>query len=243
MHALLKDTDAVYSPHRSGREAPNGGVRLSQGNKTTISGRAQDFQGGRAPVMPPGRVVDEFAYRLGAPPRQGLDTQPMKAGLAQHVTGLPIERAVPRLGKGHGAITRRFVVLVEGAVHNEPADRAARNHAVQYIVLERNIAERGHFPSINTSQSISRATPGCNTPIEQSLALRIQARRGACEDMAECIRFGARKAGMNGELDMATELYPHSEVLQTKDEGAAFTECYAVLEKIKGSTPGKGDGS
>jgi flagellar biosynthesis/type III secretory pathway ATPase len=197
--------------------------------------------------MPPGRVVDEFAKLLDdrALPQQGMDGQPVKSALAQHETRPPIERAGPGLGREHGAITGRFTALIERAVHNEPFDHALRGTLDHHIVQKRNIAERRHIPSINKSKLVSRPAPGSNTPIEQSLALRTAAPLADCEDTAELARLGARNAGTNGELDIATELYPHPEVLlsQTKDEGAAFTECYAVLEKIKGSTPGKGDGS
>ena len=65
------------------------------------------------------------------------------------------------------------------------------------------------------------------------------------EDMAELIRLGAYKAGTNAEVDMAIKVYPALEAFlsQKKDECTAFTECYAGLEKILGSVPGKGNGS
>ncbi|MEI9887311.1 MAG: hypothetical protein WDN08_12555 [Rhizomicrobium sp.] len=63
--------------------------------------------------------------------------------------------------------------------------------------------------------------------------------------MAELIRLGAYKAGTNAEVDMAVKVYPQLEAFlsQKKDERAAFTECYAALEKIVGGATGKGSGS
>jgi hypothetical protein len=234
----MKDTGTASARRCFSRVALGGLARLSHGNKKTISGEEQDFRHGRAPMIPPGRAVDDFASRLGgmAPQRRG-------AGLAQRKAGLSSEPAGPGDQNGQGAITRRFAVLVEGAVQNEPFDHAVRSLVDHYTVLERNIVERGCFPSINKFKSVRPAIPRCNTAQEQSLALRTLAPRVDCEVQAEFIRFGAGKAGTNGELDIATERFPHPEVLQTKDEGAAFTECYAVLERIMGSTPGKGDGS
>ncbi len=63
--------------------------------------------------------------------------------------------------------------------------------------------------------------------------------------MAELIRLGAYKLGTNGEVDRAIKVYPQLEAFlsQKKDECSAFTECYAGLEKIVGTAPGKGEGS
>jgi flagellar biosynthesis/type III secretory pathway ATPase len=238
MHALSKDTDTASAPRCFSRVALGGKVRLSHGNNKTISCESIGFRNGRTPVMPRRPMVDEFAN-----PMRGRAPQQQGAGLAQRETGLSIERPGAGDENGHGAITGRSAVLVEGAVHNEPVDHAVRNFADHYIVLERNIVERGHFPSTNKFESVRRAMPDCNTPQEQSLALTTLAPRADCEVPAEFIRFGARKAGTNGELDIVVERYPHPEVFHTTDEGAAFTECYAVLEKIMDSTPGKGDGS
>jgi hypothetical protein len=238
MHALSKNTDTASAPRCFLRGALGGKVRLSHGNNKTISCESMGFRKGRTPVMPRRPMLDEFAdlIRGRAPSQQG-------AGLAQREAGLASERPGPGDQNGHGALTGRFAILVEGAVHNEPADHAVRNLADHYIVLERNIAESGRFPSINNFKSVPRGMSGCNTPQEQTLAQRTLAPRADFEVPAEFIHFGARKAGTNGELDIAIERYPHPEVFHTKDEGAAFTECYAVLEKIMGSTPGKGDGS
>ncbi|MEJ1967339.1 MAG: hypothetical protein WDN03_01685 [Rhizomicrobium sp.] len=87
--------------------------------------------------------------------------------------------------------------------------------------------------------------PGCNSPAEQALVARARAPLAVFEDMAELIRLGAYKAGTNSEVDMAIKLYPQLEAFlkQAKDERTAFTECYAGLEKIMGTAPGKGNGS
>jgi flagellum-specific ATP synthase len=153
-----------------------------------------------------------------------------------------LERAGPGFAAGQGTITGLFTVLVEGDDHNEPVADAVRGILDGHIVLERDIAERGRYPAINVLRSVSRAMPGCNTPAEQALVQRARAPLAVFEDMAELIRLGAYKAGTNSEVDNAVKLYPQLEAFlaQTKDECAAFTECYAGLEKIMGSAPGKG---
>ena len=83
--------------------------------------------------------------------------------------------------------------------------------------------------------------PGCNTREEQALVQRARAPLATYEDMAELIRLGAYKAGTNSEVDMAIRLYPQLEAFlaQGQDEHTAFTECYAALEKIMGTAPGR----
>jgi flagellum-specific ATP synthase len=156
-----------------------------------------------------------------------------------------LERAGPGPHGRPGSITGLFTVLVEGDDHNEPVADAVRGILDGHIVLERNIAERGRFPAINILKSVSRAMPGCNSEEEQALVLRARSPLATYEDMAELIRLGAYKAGTNAEVDMAIKVYPALEAFlsQKKDERTAFTECYAGLEKILGSVPGKGNGS
>jgi flagellum-specific ATP synthase len=150
-----------------------------------------------------------------------------------------LERAGPGLEGHPGSITGLFTVLVEGDDHNEPVADAVRGILDGHIVLERNIAERGRFPAINTLKSVSRAMPGCNSQEEQALVARARAPLAVYEDMAELIRLGAYKSGTNAEVDVAIRLYPQLEAFlsQKKDERSAFTECYAGLAKIVGTAP------
>jgi flagellum-specific ATP synthase len=147
-----------------------------------------------------------------------------------------LERAGPGQ-TGHGSITGLFTVLVEGDDHNEPISDAVRGILDGHIVLERAIAERGRFPAINVLKSVSRAMPGCNTDVEQSLVLRARAPMTLYEDMAELIRVGAYKPGTNPEVDHAMSLHPALEAFltQKKDEKAGLSESYGALANILNS--------
>jgi flagellum-specific ATP synthase len=146
-----------------------------------------------------------------------------------------LERAGPG-PDGGGTITGLFTVLVEGDDHNEPVADAVRGILDGHIVLERAIAERGRFPAINVLKSVSRAMPGCNTEIEQSLVLEARKPLTIYEDMAEMIRLGAYKAGTNPEVDNAVRLYPQLEAFlaQGKTERATLSQGYDALSEILG---------
>lgn len=146
-----------------------------------------------------------------------------------------LERAGPG-PDGGGTITGLFTVLVEGDDHNEPVADAVRGILDGHIVLERAIAERGRFPAINVLKSVSRAMPGCNSDIEQSLVLEARKPLTIYEDMAELIRLGAYKAGTNPEVDHAVRLYPQLEAFlaQGKTERATLSQGYDALSEILG---------
>lgn len=118
-----------------------------------------------------------------------------------------MERAGP--GTDQGTITAFFTVLVDGDDHNEPIADAARGILDGHIVLERAIAERGHYPAINILRSISRMVPACHSEDEQALVRHARQFLSTYENMADMIRLGAYRSGSNPEVDEAIEYYPH----------------------------------
>jgi flagellum-specific ATP synthase len=105
-----------------------------------------------------------------------------------------------------GSITAVYTVLVEGDDHNEPVADTLRATLDGHIVLTRELAHEGHFPSIDVLQSISRLAAGMASP-EQA---RLQAAaRGALATHAryrEMIDMGLYREGTNPELDRARAL-------------------------------------
>ena len=55
-----------------------------------------------------------------------------------------------------GSITGLYTVLVEGDDHNEPMADTARSILDGHIVLDRRLANSGHFPAVDVLQSLSR---------------------------------------------------------------------------------------
>lgn len=143
-----------------------------------------------------------------------------------------LERAGP--GEGKGMITGIFSVLVEGDDQNEPVADAVRGILDGHIVMDRSIAERGRFPSINILRSVSRTMPDCNSPEETALITRARQMMSTYEDMAEMVRLGAYRKGADPQVDEAIEYQPRFEVFlnQIKDEKMTMEESFRQLQEI-----------
>ena len=143
-----------------------------------------------------------------------------------------MERAGP--GAGDGTITGLFSVLVEGDDHNEPVADALRGILDGHIVLDRAIAERGRYPAINITRSLSRSMPDCNSDDENAIVNRARKIIATYEDMAEMIRLGAYRSGSDDSVDNAINLYPGIDgfLAQDRNERADLATGYAALAKI-----------
>lgn len=170
-------------------------------------------------------AMREITLAAGEPPASKGYTPSVFAELPRL-----LERAGPGL-EGNGSITGLFTVLVEGDDHNEPIADAVRGILDGHTVLDRAIAERGRYPSVNILRSISRTMPACNTPEEAALISRARKLLAVYDDMAELIRLGAYRQGSNAEVDEAIQYFPKIEAFltQRKDEPATLDEGYAAL--------------
>lgn len=145
-----------------------------------------------------------------------------------------LERAGP--GKGEGAITGLFTVLVEGDDHNEPVADAVRGILDGHIVMERAIAERGRYPAINILKSVSRTMPGCHNETEQDIVRTARSHLSTFGDMEEMIRLGAYRRGTNPDVDKAIALNPALEAFlsQQKSEKTSLDDGFASLAGLLG---------
>ncbi|MBF0269145.1 MAG: flagellar protein export ATPase FliI [Alphaproteobacteria bacterium] len=170
----------------------------------------------------------EISLSAGEPPASKGYTPSVFAELPKL-----LERAGPG-GPGQGNITGLFTVLVEGDDTNEPISDAVRAILDGHIVLDRAIAERGRYPSINILRSVSRTMPGCNTDEENAIVSKARRLLAVYEDMAELIRLGAYRKGTDPAVDEAIKYYPAIEAFlsQGKKEAADLASGYQQLADI-----------
>lgn len=119
-----------------------------------------------------------------------------------------------RLRKG-GAITGVYSVLVEGDDMNEPVTDHMRAILDGHIVLDRDLASRGHHPAIDVLRSASRLMHQVAPDADQQLARELRKRMAVYAASRDLVELGAHQRGANPALDAAIDLQgPLEAVLQ-----------------------------
>ena len=140
-----------------------------------------------------------------------------------------LPRLMERSGKSEkGSITGFYTVLVEGDDMNDPIGDASRGILDGHIVLDRSLAEKGHYPAINFLASLSRLQSEI-MPGDFVKAAR-QLRGGAARytENEDMINIGAYVAGTNAEIDRAIKIMPQlNEFLQ---QGMTEQNDFATVE-------------
>ena len=100
--------------------------------------------------------------------------------------------------------------------------------------MERAIAERGRFPAINVSKSVSRTMPGSADPDYLPAIRKARQLMATYTDMEELIRLGAYRRGADPGVDEAIERHDALEAFlgQAKDETTTIADGYAGLARI-----------
>jgi flagellum-specific ATP synthase len=102
-----------------------------------------------------------------------------------------------------GSITAFYTVLVDGDDMNEPIADAVRGILDGHIVLDRNLANKGHYPAIDVLSSISRVMNEI-VPQEQLDAANFLKRLIAIyKNSEDLINIGAYQKGSNQEIDLS----------------------------------------
>ena len=108
--------------------------------------------------------------------------------------------------ESNGSITGIYTVLVEGDDLSEPVADSARSILDGHIVLSRELAMEGHYPSIDVLQSISRVMPDIVDARHKELAARFVETMAAYKKVEDMINLGAYKAGSNPRVDYAISM-------------------------------------
>ena len=139
----------------------------------------------------------EIALAIGEPPAT-------KGYPPSVFAKLPI--LVERTGNslpGGGSITAFYTVLTEGDDQQDPIADAARAILDGHIVLDRALADSGHYPAIDIEKSISRVMHSITTPIHQQKARRLKQLVSRYQQSRDLISVGAYTAGTDPILDEA----------------------------------------
>ena len=105
-----------------------------------------------------------------------------------------------------GSITGIYTVLVEGDDMDEPIADAVRSISDGHIVLDRKLAQKGHFPAIDVLQSASRVM---RQVIDDDHLRRAQVLRESLATYREAedlVNIGAYQSGSNSKIDMALQV-------------------------------------
>jgi len=121
---------------------------------------------------------------------------------------------VERAGNGRsggGSITAFYTVLTEGDDQQDPIADSARAILDGHIVLNRSLAEAGHYPAIDVEQSISRAMHNITTDDHQKQSRRLKQLYSRFLRNRDLISVGAYSPGSDPVLDEAIAMNPKIE--------------------------------
>ena len=144
----------------------------------------------------------EIALAIGEPPATKGYPPSVFARIPQLV-----ERA-GNAEKGGGSITAFYTVLTEGDDQQDPIADASRAILDGHFVLNRKLAEEGHYPAIDIEQSISRVMPQVVSDEHLKLAQLTKQVWATYSQNIDLISIGAYSKGANPEIDRALALQP-----------------------------------
>jgi FliI/YscN family ATPase len=117
-------------------------------------------------------------------------------------------RLFERAGKFQtGSITAFYTVLVEGDDMNDPIADSVRSTLDGHIVLDRELASRGHYPCIDVLSSNSRLMSHLADSATQNAAYEIRDLLATHRKSEDLINIGAYKRSSNKRIDLAMDRY------------------------------------
>ncbi|MCF6093837.1 flagellar protein export ATPase FliI [Microaerobacter geothermalis] len=102
-----------------------------------------------------------------------------------------------------GTITAFYTVLVDGDDLNEPISDTVRGILDGHIVLDRTLANKGHFPAIDVLKSVSRLMKDIITEDHMTAANHLKSLLATYQEVEDLINIGAYKKGSNRDIDLA----------------------------------------
>jgi type III secretion protein N (ATPase) len=156
-----------------------------------------------------GLAAGEPPARRGFPPSAFSELSPLleRAGLTPE-----------------GSITAFYSVLVEGNDLDEPVADEVRGLVDGHLVLDRTLAQRGHYPPIDIVKSMSRLMDRIVSPPQRTAAARVRELLLHYETKRDLVELGAVSKGSDPLLDRALATLPKIQALlrQERDEPCEF---------------------
>jgi type III secretion protein N (ATPase) len=159
---------------------------------------------------------------------------PVRRGYPPSVFSV-LPRLLERSGQSaRGSITALYTVLVEGDDMSEPVADEVRGLLDGHIVLDRELAARGHYPAVDVLRSLSRVMSDVAGAAHQNAARALRELLSAYESKRDLIALGAYTRGKDALTDRALVAMP--ELLRLlRQDGAdpdAFEETTDRLQKL-----------
>lgn len=144
------------------------------------------------------RALREIGLAVGEPPaRQGFTPSVFST----------LPKLLERTGNSDkGSITAFYTVLVEGDDMNEPVADEVRSILDGHIVMSRDLANQGHYPAINVSESVSRVMANIVSEDHNYAARKLKEVSANYEKERDLILIGAYESGSNPAVDYAIEM-------------------------------------
>ena len=115
-----------------------------------------------------------------------------------------LPRLLERAGTAaKGSITAFYTVLVDGDDMNEPIADAVRGILDGHIVLDRNLANKGHYPAVDVLASVSRVMKDIVSEEHQRAADKLKRILSVYRESEDLINIGAYQQGSNPAIDEA----------------------------------------
>ncbi len=133
---------------------------------------------------------------------------PASKGYTPSVFAL-LPKLLERVGNfdDRGSITGLYTVLVEGDDMDDPIADSVRSIVDGHVVLDRKLAHKGHFPSIDVLQSTSRVMRAIVDSKHMECANEVRDLLSTYKENEDLINIGAYQRGSNPRIDRAIDVY------------------------------------
>lgn len=163
------------------------------------------------------------------------------ANLRGHPASTPVAIAglCERAGPGAeqtGDITAVYTVLVAGSDMEEPVADMLRGVLDGHVVLDRTIAERGRFPAIDVTRSVSRSLPEAANTAENKLISMARQHMGAYAQAELMIQAGLYSGGSDPKIDEAIATRDALEDFIAKPNTNGIVGAFRLLQRALNQT-------